>query len=58
MQYYAYVEITPASHQRLWQEYEDGQGGHANFAMQQIDGAADIYPVFRELFANAQHETA
>jgi uncharacterized sporulation protein YeaH/YhbH (DUF444 family) len=51
MQYFAYIEITPASHQRLWQEYETVKENHANFAMQQIDGAADIYPVFRKLFA-------
>ncbi|MEO0973449.1 MAG: YeaH/YhbH family protein [Pseudomonadota bacterium] len=51
MQYFAYIEITPASHQRLWQEYEVVKENHPNFAMQQIDGAGDIYPVFRKLFA-------
>ncbi len=51
MQYFAYIEITPASHQRLWQEYEIVKETHPNFAMQQIDGANDIYPVFRKLFA-------
>ncbi|MEM9387148.1 MAG: YeaH/YhbH family protein [Pseudomonadota bacterium] len=51
MQYFAYIEITPASHQRLWQEYEIVKEAHPNFAMQQIDGANDIYPVFRKLFA-------
>jgi uncharacterized sporulation protein YeaH/YhbH (DUF444 family) len=51
LQYFAYVEITPSSHQRLWQEYERIAEGAPNFAMRQIDGAADIYPVFRELFA-------
>jgi uncharacterized sporulation protein YeaH/YhbH (DUF444 family) len=51
MQYFAYIEITPASHQRLWQEYEVVKESHPNFAMQQIDGASDIYPVFRKLFA-------
>jgi uncharacterized protein len=51
LQYYAYVEITPSSHQRLWQEYERIMETAPNFAMRQIDGAADIYPVFRELFA-------
>ena len=51
LQYFAYVEITPSSHQRLWQEYERIAEGVPNFAMRQIDGAADIYPVFRELFA-------
>jgi uncharacterized sporulation protein YeaH/YhbH (DUF444 family) len=51
LQYFAYVEITPSSHQRLWQEYERIAEGAPNFAMRQIDSAADIYPVFRELFA-------
>jgi hypothetical protein len=51
LQYYAYVEITPSSHQRLWQEYERISEASPNFAMRQIDSAADIYPVFRELFA-------
>lgn len=51
LQYFAYVEITPSSHQRLWQEYERIAETSPNFAMRQIDGAADIYPVFRELFA-------
>ena len=51
LQYFAYVEITPSSHQRLWQEYEHIAESSPNFAMRQIDGAADIYPVFRELFA-------
>jgi uncharacterized sporulation protein YeaH/YhbH (DUF444 family) len=51
LQYFAYVEITPSSHQRLWQEYERIAETAPNFAMRQIDGPADIYPVFRELFA-------
>jgi uncharacterized sporulation protein YeaH/YhbH (DUF444 family) len=51
LQYFAYVEITPSSHQRLWQEYERISETSPNFAMRQIDSAADIYPVFRELFA-------
>jgi len=51
LQYFAYVEITPSSHQRLWQEYERIPEVASNFAMRQIDDAADIYPVLRELFA-------
>jgi len=50
MRYYAYVEITPRQHQSLWYAYLDVKNLYPQFAMQQIDGARDIYPVFRELF--------
>ncbi|CAL94691.1 YeaH/YhbH family protein [Azoarcus olearius] len=49
-QYFAYIEITPGEPQNLWREYEKLQSAHVNFAMQRIEKAADIYPVFRELF--------
>ena len=50
VRYYAYIEITPDRHQSLWEAYEEVKDSHPNFAMRQIDGPADIYPVFRELF--------
>lgn len=51
MQYYCYVEITPREHQALWYEYEQVAAKFAeSFAQQQIVGAGDIYPVFRNLF--------
>lgn len=50
VQYFAYIEITPDRHQSLWEAYEEVAKRYAHFAMQQIDGAEDIYPVFRELF--------
>ncbi len=50
MRYYAYVEITPRQHQSLWYAYQEAMAVHRHFAMQEIDGAEDIYPVFRELF--------
>ena len=50
VQYYAYVEITADRHQRLWQEYESVREIYSNFAMQDITGLEDIYPVFRKLF--------
>ena len=50
LQYYAYVEITPDEHQRLWHEYLAVKQQCANFAIQRIDGLEDIYPVFRKLF--------
>ncbi len=50
MRYYAYVEITPRQHQSLWYAYQEVRALHRHFAMQEIGGAEDIYPVFRELF--------
>ena len=50
MRYFAYVEISPRQHQSLWHAYEQVRAGFENFAMEQIDGPTDIYPVFRELF--------
>lgn len=50
LQYFAYVEIMPRHHQSLWQAYLGVQQICHQFAMQSIDSAADIYPVFRELF--------
>ena len=50
VRYYAYIEITPDRHQSLWEAYEEVKAQHSHFAMRQIDGPADIYPVFRDLF--------
>ncbi|MCY1545984.1 hypothetical protein D9M68_819580 [compost metagenome] len=51
MQYFTYVEITPREHQALWYEYEQVRESFEHtFAQQQLVSAADIYPVFRELF--------
>lgn len=50
VQYFAYIEITPDRHQSLWEAYEEVAAEYTNFAMEQIDGPSDIYPVFRELF--------
>jgi uncharacterized sporulation protein YeaH/YhbH (DUF444 family) len=50
VRYYAYIEITPDRHQSLWEAYEEVKETYPNFAMRQIDGPADIYPVFRDLF--------
>ena len=51
MQYFTYVEITPREHQALWYEYEQvSETFPSSFAQQQLVSAADIYPVFRELF--------
>ena len=50
LQYFAYIEIMPRHHQSLWEVYQQVQAQYPNFAMENIDGVADIYPVFRELF--------
>lgn len=50
MQYYAYVEINPHQHQSLWEAYFEVQAKFTNFAMRSIETAADIYPVFHDLF--------
>jgi uncharacterized sporulation protein YeaH/YhbH (DUF444 family) len=50
LQYFAYIEIMPRHHQSLWEVYEQIKAQHPNFAMENIDTVADIYPVFRELF--------
>jgi hypothetical protein len=50
MRYFAYVEITPRQHQSLWYAYQEVRAMHRHFAMQEIAGPEDIFPVFRELF--------
>lgn len=51
VQYYSYIEITPRDHQALWHAYRQVMSSFSDtFAMRQLVTAADIYPVFRELF--------
>ncbi len=51
LQYFAYIEIGGGEPQNLWREYERvKERNPKHFAMQQIGGLPDIYPVFRELF--------
>ncbi|MEH6469730.1 MAG: YeaH/YhbH family protein [Halopseudomonas sp.] len=58
VQYFAYVEITTGDHQNLWFEYEKVRTVHPEFfAMEKIENAADIYPVFRELFARREEHS-
>jgi len=47
--YFAYVQVAEEE-QNLWEEYTRLQEGHAHFAMRKVTQAAQIYPVFRELF--------
>jgi len=50
LQYFAYIEIMPRHHQSLWEVYQQVRESYPNFAMENIDNATNIYPVFRELF--------
>ena len=50
LQYFAYIEIMPRHHQSLREVYQQVKEQYSNFAMENIDTVADIYPVFRELF--------
>ncbi len=47
--YFAYVQVADEE-QNLWREYVALQAEHANFAMRKATDAAQIYPVFRDLF--------
>jgi uncharacterized sporulation protein YeaH/YhbH (DUF444 family) len=67
-QYYAYVEILderesdifkdPDNGAALWRAYRQVDEKWPNFAMKRIARRADIYPVFRELFARHRPELA
>lgn len=51
LQYFAYLEITTRDRQALWYAYEKVlEDFPETFAMKQLQDAADIYPVFRQLF--------
>ncbi|MFI4937607.1 MAG: YeaH/YhbH family protein [Candidatus Berkiellales bacterium] len=50
VQYFAYVEIMPRTHQSLWEIYLTIKELNPHFAMQHIQEVKDIYPVFRTLF--------
>jgi uncharacterized sporulation protein YeaH/YhbH (DUF444 family) len=51
VQYYAYVEISTSKEQELWQTYSEVLDTYPErFAMRNVSGPADIFPVFRDLF--------
>jgi len=59
VQYFSYIEITPNDHQALWEAYKQvGSSFKDRFAMAQIRGQEDIFPVFRELFSKEQYKEA
>ncbi len=49
VRYFAYVQVA-LEEQNLWSEYEQLQEQYSNFAMRKVSDAAEIYPVFRDLF--------
>jgi len=52
--YFAYIETPEDEDARkspLWVEYQELEGAEPNFAMRRVSRAAEIYPVFRELFS-------
>jgi uncharacterized protein len=50
VQYYAYIEITEDTPRGLWREFMNVKKSCPNFAMQRIERAGDIFPVFQKLF--------
>ena len=67
-QYFAYVEVYDARQaeiflsslnvSELWRDYEGAAGGRPNFAMKRVFSKADVFPVFRQLFAKARAAAA
>ncbi len=57
VRYFAYVQVAEEE-QNLWQEYTQIAEIHKHFAMRKAVEAAQIYPVFRDLFKKAGAKTA
>ncbi len=58
-QYFAYIEICARRKQALWDEYERIKDSFPeHFAMQEIQGPEDIFPVFKSLFKKQGFEAA
>ncbi|KNH08958.1 hypothetical protein BRCH_00521c [Candidatus Burkholderia brachyanthoides] len=53
VRYFAYIQVAPEE-QNLWLEYAQLALGAPELAMKKVGSAADIYPVFRELFEKQQ----
>jgi uncharacterized sporulation protein YeaH/YhbH (DUF444 family) len=63
-QYFAYVEVyderraemflANTNVSELWRDYETVAGGRPNFAMKRVFSKADVFPVFKQLFAKAR----
>jgi len=52
LRYYAYIELVEQATRQsdLWPKYEGLAEQHKNFRMKKVFDAADIYPVFKDLF--------
>ncbi|MGE3708148.1 MAG: YeaH/YhbH family protein [Hyphomicrobiaceae bacterium] len=55
-QYFAYIEVAPEDGMPqmtsvVWSGYQDVAASNAHFAMKRVTNPGEIYPVFRELFA-------
>ena len=57
VRYFAYVQVAEEE-QNLWQEYSQLQQTNAHFAMRKATEAAQIYPVFRDLFKKERAQAA
>ena len=53
VRYFAYIQVAPEE-QNLWVEYAHLAQSAPELAMKKVESAADIYPVFRELFEKQQ----
>jgi len=53
VRHYAYVQVAEEE-QNLWDEYSQLCAAHPHFAMRKATAAAQIYPVFRDLFKKEQ----
>jgi uncharacterized sporulation protein YeaH/YhbH (DUF444 family) len=53
VRYFAYIQVAPEE-QNLWLEYAQLALSAPELAMKKVESAADIYPVFRELFEKQQ----
>ncbi len=63
-QYFAYIEVYDARQadiflsstnvSELWRDYESVAGERPNFAMKRVFSKADVFPVFKQLFAKAR----
>ncbi len=47
--YYAYIQVVDED-KSLWESYSQVAAQHRHFSMRRVSEAADIYPVFRDLF--------
>jgi uncharacterized sporulation protein YeaH/YhbH (DUF444 family) len=53
-QYFAYIEVgTHISESIIWTGFSPLTGQHRHFAMRHVSSPGDIYPVFHDLFSDA-----